>query len=460
MPHEIYDAIIIGGGAAGLAAANELLDKKVLLLERDSRLGGRLHSYSEGDYWMNLGAHLFPGPDSYMGKLVTSLGLETIAIPGSKFAITFNGKVFTKNRVESYPLTLPMTLRERVSFAIIGLKMLKTVADWRSTQNPNSGSHSSERSKKTTNRLAKTRFRDLLGTPSPRVDAIFSTAARRASAELNEQSAGTGAALFGGVWAGKKSSLAYNLNGGSAKLAEALAKRLGERVRLNTAVTAVYESDSLVVVEAHHHGKRVSFRARQVIVATSADIAARIATGLPTEVLSCLSNVSYGAFVSMGVITSESGPQPIDPIYAITSPDCSFDMMFNHANPLRTEGSRADGGSLMVYSGGDLARTLLMSSDEAITELFVNDILKLYPQLTGKIAKTRVQRWPIGLPFNRPGFSLHSVRQYCESGTNSIDLCGDYFGDLGNMEFAARSGIEAARRALARIAAPTIQSMS
>ena len=40
----IYDTVIIGGGIAGLSAAYMLRDKKLLLLEQEGRLGGRIWS--------------------------------------------------------------------------------------------------------------------------------------------------------------------------------------------------------------------------------------------------------------------------------------------------------------------------------------------------------------------------------------------------------------------------------
>ena len=55
------EVIIVGGGIAGLAAAWRLRHRDVLLLEAGDRLGGRIRSDVSGDYWLNYGAHLFPG---------------------------------------------------------------------------------------------------------------------------------------------------------------------------------------------------------------------------------------------------------------------------------------------------------------------------------------------------------------------------------------------------------------
>jgi phytoene dehydrogenase-like protein len=53
------DAIIVGGGLAGLIAANLAArdDRSVLVLERASELGGRAATHVERDIHFNLGPH-------------------------------------------------------------------------------------------------------------------------------------------------------------------------------------------------------------------------------------------------------------------------------------------------------------------------------------------------------------------------------------------------------------------
>jgi len=58
-----YEAVVVGGGIAGLTAGWTLRDRKVLVLESTGRVGGRMRSEPRGPYWLNLGAHLFGGPD-------------------------------------------------------------------------------------------------------------------------------------------------------------------------------------------------------------------------------------------------------------------------------------------------------------------------------------------------------------------------------------------------------------
>ena len=81
------DVVIIGGGIAGLSAAWRLRHRDVLLLEAGDRLGGRMRSDPCGEYWLNYGAHLFPGPGSLVDGMARECGLETVPVTGSMMGL-------------------------------------------------------------------------------------------------------------------------------------------------------------------------------------------------------------------------------------------------------------------------------------------------------------------------------------------------------------------------------------
>ena len=56
MEAAIRDVVIVGAGIAGLAAAWDLRNRDVLVLEADDRIGGRIRSEARDPYWLNLGA--------------------------------------------------------------------------------------------------------------------------------------------------------------------------------------------------------------------------------------------------------------------------------------------------------------------------------------------------------------------------------------------------------------------
>ena len=86
---------------------------------------------------------------------------------------------------------------------------------------------------------------------------IFSCAAHRATAELDELSAGCGVGLFALVWGGKGSLIARNLLGGTGRLPAALGAELGDRARTGCRVEAIRpDGDRLLVRHAQARSPR------------------------------------------------------------------------------------------------------------------------------------------------------------------------------------------------------------
>ena len=96
-----HEVIVVGGGIAGLTAAWELRDRDLLLLEADARVGGRIKSEPRGEYWLNMGAHRFGGPDTVSGRLVQELDLETHEIPGTRVGLALGAKVLASGAAET-----------------------------------------------------------------------------------------------------------------------------------------------------------------------------------------------------------------------------------------------------------------------------------------------------------------------------------------------------------------------
>jgi protoporphyrinogen/coproporphyrinogen III oxidase len=428
------EVVVVGGGIAGLSAAWRLRDRDVLLLEAGDRLGGRLRSDPCGAYWLNYGAHLFPAPGTLVDRMTRECALETVPVTGGMMGLAVGPRILDRGRVETYPLRLPLPLRDRIAFARAGLRVQRAVA----------------RHQRAGDRLAfedDRTFGDFLGPLPPAVREIFACAGHRATAELDELSARCGLSLFALVWAGKGSLIARNLRGGSGRLPEALGRGLGDRARTGARVDGIRpDGDDLLVRTG---GEEI--RTRHVILAAQAPHAAPLAGPVAPRAADALAQLPYGAFVSVAVETSETTAMPYDGTYAVATPGRAFDMFTNQAHALRV-GPRRPGGSLMLFAGAHGAAALMRERDEVIVERFLADLHELYPATRGVIANATVRRWELGNVYARPGRGRLQPALEGALGTHrNLHLAGDYFGELGNLEVAAQSGLAAAEHVDARI---------
>ena len=387
-----------------------------------------------GGYWLNYGAHLFPAPGALVDGMARECGLETVPVAGCMTGLAVASTQLVRGRVETYPFRLPLSVRDRLAFAKAGMKIQRAVARYRRLE------------RRYDFEDART-FGEFLGPLPPAVREIFSCAAHRATAELDELSAGCGIGLFALVWAGKDSLIARNLLGGSGRLPAALGRELGDRARTGCRVHAIRSDGADLTV--HHDGDEVT--ARHVIVAAQAPHAAPLVAPVAERAAAALSRLTYGAFLSVAVATRETTPMPYDDVYAMATPGRAFDMFTNQAQALRT-GPRRPGGSLMLFAGAHAAAALMRERDEVIVGRFLADLHELFPQTRGVIAGATVQRWELGNVYARPGRGrLQAALEGPLGRHENLHLAGDYFAELGNIEAAARTGLAAAERVEARI---------
>lgn len=441
----VLDVVIVGAGVAGLSAAWALRDRNIVVLESEDRVGGRLCSHTRGNYWINYGAHLVGASGTYLADVRKDVGLSHLSIRGGMASLYFQGRVYPANRVEAHPLRLPLSLRERLALIRSGLKLKWSVRGYHRAARPVPGETLLDRQERLGNYLVARSASEYIGQLPARVESIIATASRRASSDMHEHSAGVEASLYAAVWGGGRGESTINVSGGSARLPEEMARVLGNRVAINSTVTKVLARGDLQTVDFDRNGESHRIRAKMVIVAAPAPVAETIVEGLDAGVRSALQAVRYGPFVTLGILTNEAVPMPWDNVYAMTTPGLSFNMFFNHANPLRS-GVRVPGGSLMVYAGGSDAERLLPLSDDEITKSFLQDLEKIYPETKGIIEEAHVKRWEFGNSYRGPGADFGGMLDYCRRTGQSVHFAGDYFSELGGVDRAAASGVDAARR--------------
>lgn len=129
-----YDVAIIGGGLAGLTAANFLVreGKKVVVLEKSNRVGGRAITNNKNGVLMNLGAHAL-NIDGKAMKVLTDFG---ISFSGGNASKSVNTQGIWKNKVYTIPTDFRsvlssslLTWKGKIVFSKLMLKLMKSNFD-------------------------------------------------------------------------------------------------------------------------------------------------------------------------------------------------------------------------------------------------------------------------------------------------------------------------------------------
>lgn len=435
---ELHDVIVVGGGMAGLAAAWDLRNRDVVVLEAADRVGGRIRSETRGDHWINLGAHVFAGAGSASDRLLRDTGVDVRPVPGRLTSVAMNGKFINSGRVETFPWRIPMSAKDRAAMLKTGARVRLEVIKLQRLSRPRPGESPRETELRIMGYLADRSFTDWTGELPPDADALFRATITRSTAESEQLTAGQGIHFFALVWT-KGGGLSNNVMGGSQVLLDAIARELEGKIQLSTPVEEVVQHDDHVVVR--HAGGEL--RARQVVMASQAYETLRLVPDLPSDVQGALGAVPYGPLIVMGILTDETRRMPYDDLYALATPKQPFNMMFNMANVLRTpDGPRVPGGSLFIYRNGDRgAWEYLEKSDAEVEKEWIDALVDLFPDLRGHVAETMILRMPRSLPYPSPGYD--KVLRTLEQPLGRLHLAGDYLGG-SYTETAIASGQAAA----------------
>lgn len=425
------EAIIVGGGLAGLTAAWWLRHRDILVLESEKRVGGRVQSERRGSYWLNWGGHVYAGKNTATDDLLKSVGVVSAPMPGTLKGIAMNGKVILSGSVDTYPFRIPMKWSTRLALVKPGLKVRMAVKGYAKAVARKHGEDYWSQQQRVYDFMNDKSFRDLIGDLPEDADAFFKPTVSRSSGDPEQVAAGAGVGYFNLVWSkdNAEGGLTRYIMGGASNITDTISASLGQNCLTGAVVEEVIQDEKSVTVRYSQNGETFEETAKYVVLATQAPISKKIAKNIDPAMSEALGQIKYGPYVSAAFLTNEKGPQIWDNAYAIATPKRSFNVAFNMSNMVRAsepEGYREQGSSIMVFSPASFARVFEGKDDQFVIDTYLKDLDDIFPGFSSKVAESRVERWKLGVPFCFPGRAKLQPKLTRPSGR--IYLAGDYLG--------------------------------
>ena len=448
------DALVIGGGIAGLSAALELRRRGVdaLLLEAGPEPGGHFRAERRDGYLFPWGPHAVPGFAHEAFELVERLGLSDLLVPAreaSRRLVWLNGRRVALPSGPGSFLTSP--------FLSLGGKLRLMSEPWRRAPLP-ANPHESV-SEFFGRRLGEEAVRNLI---APFVSGIYAgdpeqLEARSAFPKLVgwERAAGS---LVRGALAARKAARTegapktprrrglWSFAGGLAELADAVAARLGESVRCSSPVRSLVEDGEGWLVETEGD----ALRTRRIVLAVPPADLARLLKPVDAEA----AELAAGVPTAPVAVVHLGGPVP-----AGARPPRGFGLLVPREAGLRTLGTvfasslfpgRAPEGCWLQasYLGGVGDPGALELDDESLRSLVAEESRTLLGfDADGGVV--RIFRHAAAIPQLVAGHAerVERLRERLRS-HEGLFACGNWLTGVG-LQHAIATGLAAGREAAA-----------
>jgi len=419
---ELYDAVIIGGGIAGLCAAYKLRDKNVLLLEED-RFGGRVRSEEINDTWYNIGTQYVDEGKNDFNQLLDELGIEKINHGEEPlFSVYSDNKLYPD--FESFPLSLKEKF-DAFMFISKAYRKLKTF------KLPPEDPRWKE--------LVRKNLAELQQGYSPRMLMLFNIYLLGACVSTPENtSMGIGAVILFDIVNPAQISF---IKGGTQKITDALANNLDGKVMSQARVEKVEEKDGIVITSFHKNGEDHVIKSKKAVLATPAPIALKLVPKLPDWKKDALSKVEYGLLIIINVFFKRnipwkrwSGMMSEGVIFnGIMDPTFDTDADKNKDNPIAPQDKEG-------------IEAFMSKSDDELITLIKDDFKRVMSEsdIDQYITDTKVTRFPLGEVGISPEFYTELL-PHLPKPVGNIHFCGDYTDRVSFLEGSATSGFRVAR---------------
>ena len=427
-----YDAIIVGGGLAGLTTAYMLRDKNILVLEKEARFGGRVLSEQVDGLTNNIGTQFFSDCDNSMVQMFDELGIQR-STPNPKaatFALNLNNQY--------YPDGLSY-ITPKVVFQ--GLKLLfRSYRKYKIFQLPINDPRWQQ--------LVKGNNKELQDGCGDEFLSLLNVFLRGACLSKPERtSAGIGASFVGSVL--DSGQIAF-VDGGFQQITDRLADSVADQLVSGATVTEVKESDDLVRVRYQYQGADYEVKARAAAIAAPSPLVADLMPDLPQKKRTALARVQYGPITVVSLTLKK--PVPWQRFFGLLSDNTIFQGAFD-----QTMGSDADKDpekpillNLLITHYPDETDEIadfMAKSDDEIIAITLNDVKNTVPHaqtIDDCIIDSKVTRYPIGEVELSPEYYSDLLPELQKS-VGNIHFCGDYTEPMSFIDGTVTSGFRVAR---------------
>lgn len=430
---ERRELVVVGAGVAGLIAAHELRDRAPLVLEQAPVVGGRTYSEELPDgQWFNLGAQWLT---ISVAQLAQSLGCDVKLDRLPPPALILKGRRVIETNPAAWFLKLPFAPRARYDFLRMALRLKRALA---------------QRDRRAA-ALERMTLAEWLGPIHPDLQSLIDMwASVSGSRDTSRVSALAGLDTVGAaVGQMKFHGASYHvLNGGTGKLAEALAARLGDAVVTSAQVLSVREEADGVRVRWRTPEGEQEVVAEQCVIATPPDAARAVFDGIPPASDAALRELIPAKVIGAGILVEGATSAPWDRMYWMRTPGPTLSNLFNAAYFNREKRPPGELRALSCLCTGTNADHAWELSDEELAAAIVDELEEVFPEARGCVRVERVRRWNPSYFSLPPGCAGDAATR--AASTARVHLCGDWVHGLG-VEEAVEAGRAAGRRALAQL---------
>jgi protoporphyrinogen/coproporphyrinogen III oxidase len=462
MTQSTADVVIIGAGVSGLSVAHWLSKTgvKVVVLEKDSVVGGTMKTVHEDGFTVEIGPNSALETTPLVKEIVVDCGLEDeflYANPASK-----NRYILRNGRLMRLPLTPPAFLTTRLFSLSAKLRILKEPFIGRATEEESIAQFVERRLGREFLDYAIDPF--VAGIFAGRPESLSVRAAFPKLYALEDKYGGLIRGMIGG-WRERKRRAEkakdraepFSFKSGMQTLPLAIARRMGSSVIVNADVQSVTaapgidghaeESRNRFTVVYRHNSLTSTIHAHSVVLSVPASAASDLVRPISSATADVLSSIYYPPVASIFTAFRKSDVHgPIDG-FGFLVPSRERRQILGSLWSSSLFPGRAPGNlvGFTTFVGGGRQPELMNKDEKELCDLALTE-LKNIMQIRGNNVYLRVTRWHKAIPQYELGYlSNVEALERCERQFPGLHFCSNFKGGI-SVGDCVKSSFETAQR--------------